>query len=205
MAGLNFLNHMKAEQRPITIRRLERCNRHVMEHVPRYLGYAEKGPELLMAEAQEGEKFRKGSQLISSTRQRQSVRIVESNLIRARAPHVFLEDGRTSIFGYVWERVVLATAPECPTVANLEVFAAAAARKMPLNIVIFDDKDHAHRIWGQNHVLVRADGHAAWRGSKVPDSDTAEKILMVVTDQERLRVTSRSHDERLDFKEQEWI
>ncbi|KAK9357463.1 hypothetical protein V1504DRAFT_64595 [Lipomyces starkeyi] len=56
---------------------------------------------------------------------------------------------------------------------------------MPLKIVIFEDEDHAHKIWGQNHVLVRADGHVAWRGSKVPDNDTAEKILMVVTGQER--------------------
>ncbi|KAK9313985.1 hypothetical protein V1522DRAFT_218511 [Lipomyces starkeyi] len=45
-----------------------------------------------------------------------------------------------------------------------------------------------HKIWGQNHVLVRADGHVAWRGSKVPDSDTAKKILMVVIGQERFEV-----------------
>ncbi|KAK9313986.1 hypothetical protein V1522DRAFT_218510 [Lipomyces starkeyi] len=57
--GPQLLESYEPEHRPIMFRRLERCNRHVMEHVPRYQWYAEKGPELLMAETQEGEEFRK--------------------------------------------------------------------------------------------------------------------------------------------------
>jgi hypothetical protein len=45
------------------------------------------------------------------------------------------------------------------------------------------DEEHAHNIWGSNFVLLRADGHVAWRGQEAPGCATAKEILDVVTGQ----------------------
>jgi hypothetical protein len=54
---------------------------------------------------------------------------------------------------------------------------------MPLKTVTLIDEKHAQRIWGYNFVLIRVDGHVAWRGQEAPDWDTVREILGVVTGQ----------------------
>ncbi|KAK9246522.1 2,4-dichlorophenol 6-monooxygenase [Lipomyces tetrasporus] len=213
--GPHLLQSYEDEQRPTMIRRLERCNRHVMEHVPRYQWYAEKGPELLIAETQEGAQFRKqiadfldvsGSECTDrgielDSRYKSGVifqdvcataepewdfkRYTPSTYPGARAPHLFLKDGKTSIldlFGKEWTLISFVTGGRGHDAA---VFAdTAAAIKMPLKIVLIEGEEHAHKIWGENHVLVRADGHVAWRGSEIPNRHGAEKILVVVAGKE---------------------
>jgi hypothetical protein len=53
--------------------------------------------------------------------------------------------------------------------------------RIPLTKVIVKDEEHAHKIWGYNLVLVRADGHVAWRGEEAPDAEDFRNILKVVT------------------------
>ncbi|KAK9482716.1 2,4-dichlorophenol 6-monooxygenase [Lipomyces starkeyi] len=213
--GPHLLGSYEEEQRPIMISRLERCNRHVMEHIPRYQWYAENGPELLMAETEEGEKFRKqitdfldesGSECTDrgielDSRYKSAVifqdiddtpeppwnvkQYTPTTYPGARAPHVFLKDGKTSIldmFGKEWTLIFFLSAPEGRNANGFEE--AAATMNIPLTIVNLEGEDHAHRIWGQNYVLVRSDGHVAWKGSELPDRNVAEKILKVITGQE---------------------
>ena len=54
---------------------------------------------------------------------------------------------------------------------------------MQLQTMVLKNEDHAHKIWGSNLVLLRADGHVAWRGQEVPGRETVEEILEVVTGQ----------------------
>ena len=81
-----------------------------------------------------------------------------------RAPHVWLAEGRSTIDLFGKGFVLLRFAK------NLAVDAlegAANARGVPLSVV---DIDHAEaaRIYEQPLVLVRPDGHVAWRGETLP-------------------------------------
>lgn len=82
-----------------------------------------------------------------------------------RAPHVWLGDGRSIIdlYGEAFTLLRLA-APETDTAP---LAAAAAAAGVPLNIVDVADED-AVRLYERRLVLVRPDGHVAWRGDDAP-------------------------------------
>ena len=81
----------------------------------------------------------------------------------ARAPHVWLAPGRSTLdlFG---EGFVLLTFADAPTVA---IERAAASRGVPLTIERIDNAEAA-TLYGRALVLVRPDGHVAWRGDAVP-------------------------------------
>ena len=57
--GPYLLSTYEDELRPVMIDRLERCNRHVGEHVLRYQWYGEQVPNVLMAQNEKGEQLRK--------------------------------------------------------------------------------------------------------------------------------------------------
>ncbi len=81
----------------------------------------------------------------------------------SRAPHALLADGRSTLdlFG---RGFVLLRFGDADT-AGLEQ--AAAAVGMPLQIADVDQEEAA-ALYGRNLVLVRPDGHVAWRGDAVP-------------------------------------
>ncbi len=82
----------------------------------------------------------------------------------ARAPHVWLADNRSTLdlFGRGFVLLRFAGAPEAT--AFLRV---AAARGMPL-VVADIDLDEAAAIYQKRLVLVRPDGHVAWRADVLP-------------------------------------
>lgn len=84
----------------------------------------------------------------------------------ARAPHLWLADGRSSLdcfgVGFVLVRAN-ATTIDTTTLAE-----AAASASVPLEVVDFGSRE-ARDLYGAALTLVRPDGHVAWRGDELPD------------------------------------
>ena len=84
----------------------------------------------------------------------------------SRAPHGWFEDGKSTLdlFG---DRFVLLAFDGAENNAD-SVIAAAAARAVPLDVVAIGDPELA-TLYERRLVLVRPDGHVAWRGDAPPD------------------------------------
>lgn len=82
----------------------------------------------------------------------------------ARAPHVWLGDNQSTLDLY-GRGFVLLRFPGAPETAAL--LAAGAARQMPMTAVDVSDAEAA-ALHGRRLVLVRPDGHVAWRADDLP-------------------------------------
>ncbi len=83
-----------------------------------------------------------------------------------RAPHAFLADGRSTLdlFGRGFTLLgFIANADEAQP-----LIAAAKERKVPLTFVAIDDPKIAS-LYQRKFVLVRPDGHVAWRDDRMPE------------------------------------
>jgi hypothetical protein len=82
----------------------------------------------------------------------------------SRAPHAWLADGRSTLdlFGRGFTLLRFTGAPDAGALA-----AAAGARGVPLDIVTVDEPGIGV-LYARKLVLVRPDGHVAWRGDAVP-------------------------------------
>lgn len=206
--GEHLLQSYEAEQRPTMIKRLERCDRHVHTHVPRFTWHRE-NPGLVMAQTEEGKQFRQkiadnlqeeGPETIDrgmelDARYESAViyqdgskepawefrRYTPSTRPGARAPALFLKDGKTNIVDLFGKEFTLVTFAPCNEINVIQDVAQEMC--IPLKVVELPDEDHAHKIWEANHVLIRADGHVAWRSDSTPSRDTAIDIWKVVTGQ----------------------
>jgi hypothetical protein len=91
-----------------------------------------------------------------------------------RAPHVWLQDGKSilDLFGRGYVLV-------CFSAADGEGFSKAASRRgVPLEVVELIGEEAARLLYGANYVLVRPDGHVAWRGDALPED--AGRVIEVV-------------------------
>ena len=80
----------------------------------------------------------------------------------ARAPHVYLNDGETSIHDLFGREYTLVDFTKDGVVA--QAFSHVAAElKVPLNTVHLPDESHVAKIYERDAVLVRPDDHVAWR------------------------------------------
>ncbi|HXP73518.1 MAG TPA: FAD-dependent monooxygenase [Stellaceae bacterium] len=87
-----------------------------------------------------------------------------------RAPHLWLAGGRSTLdlFGRGFTLLRLGrAAPEARDLARL-----AAARGMPLRTEAIENEE-ALALYQRRLVLVRPDGHVAWRGDTLPDDPAA--------------------------------
>ena len=87
-----------------------------------------------------------------------------------RAPHCWIADSRSTLDlfggGFV---VVRFGSPD----ANVEpLMAAASERGVPVEVIDLDHADAA-AIYEKPFVLVRPDGHVAWRGDALPEDAAA--------------------------------
>lgn len=98
----------------------------------------------------------------------------------SRAPHVFLKDGKPifDLYG-AWFTLVDFSSGDQP--AGNTFVEAAATIGVPLQHVQFEGEEHARRLWEKSLVIVRPDGHVAWRGDTAPGREEAIKILRTIT------------------------
>ncbi len=83
----------------------------------------------------------------------------------ARAPHVWLQDGRSTLDLFGRGFVLLRIGPGAPPAAALA--GAAARRGVPFTQLALDEPEVA-RVYERRLVLVRPDGHVAWRDDRLP-------------------------------------
>lgn len=86
----------------------------------------------------------------------------------ARAPHAWIADGKSTLdlFGRGFVLLRFDSASMDP------LLEAAKKAKMPIEAIAIDDRE-IHQLYGAALVLVRPDGHVAWRGEKVPANPRA--------------------------------
>jgi 2-polyprenyl-6-methoxyphenol hydroxylase-like FAD-dependent oxidoreductase len=87
-----------------------------------------------------------------------------------RAPHAWLDDGRSILDLFGDGFVLLRFGPTLPSVDPL--IEAAASRHVPMEIVDLSDAAIAS-LYERPLVLVRPDGHVAWRGTTLPEDPGA--------------------------------
>jgi hypothetical protein len=90
----------------------------------------------------------------------------------ARAPHVWLKDGRSTLDLY-GKGFVLLRLGKNPPIADA-IVAAAEKRHVPLSVVALDE-DAVASAYECKLVLVRPDGFVAWRDDQPP----AEPLQMI--------------------------
>lgn len=92
----------------------------------------------------------------------------------ARAPHGWLSDGRSTLdlFGDGFVLLTFTQADEDAARAAFEP--AAQARSIPLRVLRIDQHDIAN-LYDRRFVLVRPDGHVAWRDEELP-ADAARAL-----------------------------
>jgi hypothetical protein len=83
----------------------------------------------------------------------------------SRAPHVWLDDGRSIVDLFGRGFVLLRVGSDAPDLSP--IVAAATERKMPLQVVTLQEPEVLQH-YGCRLVLVRPDGHVAWRADKLP-------------------------------------
>jgi 2-polyprenyl-6-methoxyphenol hydroxylase-like FAD-dependent oxidoreductase len=84
----------------------------------------------------------------------------------ARAPHVWLPDGRSTLDLFGRGFVLLRLCADAPSGDGLRT--AAEQRGVPLNIVTLDISE-VMQAYQSRLVLVRPDGHVAWRSDQEPE------------------------------------
>jgi hypothetical protein len=98
----------------------------------------------------------------------------------ARAPHVWLRDGR-SLYDALGPGYALLRLDSKIQVSTL--VAAAARSHMPLTVIDIEDNDDAKASYSEALVVVRPDQHIAWRGAAVPaDPDGLIAVLTGAAD-----------------------
>ena len=82
-----------------------------------------------------------------------------------RAPHAWLADGRSilDLFGRTFTLLGLGADAS----AAAAILSAAGARKVPMHFVPLDEP-HLLGLYERSLVLVRPDGHVAWRADRAP-------------------------------------
>ena len=102
----------------------------------------------------------------------------------ARAPHVFLKDGETSIFDLFGKSREYSLVDFTPDARYREAFEPEAkALGVPIKAVHLPDESHVRKIWERDAVLVRPDDHVAWRCSsslQVPNKEAIRRVLKLV-------------------------
>lgn len=99
----------------------------------------------------------------------------------SRPPHIFLSDG-SAIFDrfdkhFTLMEFELANKSAASGRGGHLLVEAAHGLGVPLSHVRLVNEEHAARLWEKSLVLIRPDGHVAWRGNWVNDAALAARIM----------------------------
>ncbi|CZR49046.1 uncharacterized protein FPRO_12483 [Fusarium proliferatum ET1] len=109
----------------------------------------------------------------------------------ARAPHVFLQDGKTSIFDLFGQGFTLVDFTKEGEWAD-RFSRSAKHLGIQLKPVHLPEEAHASKIWGRDAVLVRPDDHVAWMSPETPVGEDIEHVLNVVAGYEAAEAGMRA-------------
>lgn len=186
-AGEDLLNTYETERRPIAVRNLEEANANLQRTQNRVI------PPVILSDSPEGAQMR---QQMAMGMERSNVRrefdapgvhlgfryespivAVEANpptrnpfewtqtsFPGCRAPHAWLEPGKSTLdlFGHGFVLLSFQADPVCSRFQ-----AACENRGIPLMVHQIDRPEIAE-LYARSQVLVRPDGHVAWRGDRLP-------------------------------------
>ncbi|WP_407792367.1 hypothetical protein [Pigmentiphaga litoralis] len=93
----------------------------------------------------------------------------------SRAPHVWLADGRSTLDLFGAGFVVLNLSPKTLEQART-LHAALAERGVPSTVVDLDEGE-VRTLYEYDVVLVRPDGHVAWRGNVVTEPEEIADVV----------------------------
>jgi FAD-dependent monooxygenase len=124
-------------------------------------------------------------------------RYVPSTFVGSRAPHVYLKDGSPIFdhFGEYWTLFEFAKGDDHEPTGSQKFVDAAREMPIPLKHVVLSDEDNAGSVWQARLVLVRPDGHVAWRGEDAGDQEVIQEVLKTITGQKAGTFSQSSREE----------
>ena len=207
--GEELLKSYETERRPVAARNIEHSGVHMAVHGQWWEMIGKKGHEVALSDGKEGTELRErikkyveetdgenkdhgielgyrynDSPVVNHEKGAKEPewskrRYVPDTWPGARAPHVFLKDGQTSIYDLFGRDFTLVDFSKEGQYG--EEFAKVAEKlQIPLKVVRLPDEEHVRKIWGRDAALIRPDDFVAWRE---PTSEAfkldVEEILLV--------------------------
>ncbi|KIW78347.1 hypothetical protein Z517_08182 [Fonsecaea pedrosoi CBS 271.37] len=206
-AGKGLLQSYEEDRRPIAMRNIEHSGRHFRVHGQMREIFGDGDPRRIDQDTPEGRDLRqrlidhyqtndgenkdigiemgyryKSRVIITDHTEKEPEWVVSrytpSTWPGARPPHIFLSDSTPIFdhFGKDWTLLCF-TDQDC----GYKILTDAASRwSIPLKYVNLAGEELAQRLYEKALVLVRPDGHVAWRGDEVHDRKEAEMIWSTV-------------------------
>ena len=211
--GSHLLRSYESERRPVALRNIDHSGVHAAVHFEWWGWVREAGSDVITSQTEDAKKLRvkiaqhleehdgenkdqgieldyryNHSPVIVPDKEStepvwKSAQYTPSTWPGARTAHVFLADGKTSIFDLFSRNYTLIDFSRDGEWAK--VFEPVAERlAIPLKAVLLPNEAHVQNIWGRAAFLVRPDDHVAWRAPSVPNAKAdAEDILLIAVGQ----------------------
>jgi hypothetical protein len=190
--GHHLLDSYEAERKPVAVRNIDRSGSHHDIHATYWNWNLEAGPDVVTSGSDEGQQLRakirnhvlasdgenkdhgielgyryNGSPIIVPDDEEVEPEwrlreYVASTWPGARAPHVYLADGKTSIFDLFGKDYTIVDFTEEGSISQ-HFMLSAAALNIPMTRVHLPSETHVNDVWGRPAVLIRPDDHVAWR------------------------------------------
>jgi hypothetical protein len=211
--GQHLLRSYEAERRPVAVRNIDHSGVHAAVHFEWWEWCQKVGNEVVTSKTEDGRKLRtqianhlqehdgenKDQGIELDYRYNNSPVIVPDKNSRepawmaaqytpstwpgARAPHVFLADGKTSIFDLFSSNYTLIDFSKDGKWAKM-FHSVAKTLAIPLKAVLLPNEAHAQSIWGRAAFLIRPDDHVAWRAASDAQAEVdIEEVLLIAVGQ----------------------